>query len=272
MKDILEKETGDMSKQIKLFLTDLDDTLLTSGQQITERTRQVFQRCREQGILTGFATARAEMPSQKYIDILQPDVKVLNNGGLVKIGEETVVQTMMSAATVDGILSELRQTDGLGDVTVETGKNFYSSCRNILQTYGSDYAHGIYCDYAEPLGQASYKMTVETKNAELFYDIVSRYPECRGFGFAMENWYCICPQGVTKGGAVEKAADFLHIEASEIAAFGDDVSDLEMLRFCGHGVAMINGLEEVKAAAGYVTEYDNDQDGVAQFIEEHFLK
>ncbi len=260
-----------MNNKIRLFLTDLDDTLLTADQQITERTRQVFRRCKERGILTGFATARAELLSQRYADILQPDVMILNNGGLVKLGDKTIVQTLMSAETVDGILDKLYHTKGLGDVTVETVSNFYSSCKDILQAYGPDYAHGIHHDYAEPLRQASYKITVETKSAEDFYNIVGQYPECRGFGFFMENWYCICPKGVTKGAAVEQAAEYLQIPASEIAAFGDDVSDLEMLRFCGYGTAMINGLEEVKAAGRYVTAYDNNHDGVARFIEEHFL-
>ena len=45
-----------------------------------------------------------------------------------------------------------------------------------------------------------------------------------------------------------------------------------MLQFCGYGTAMINGLQKVKEAAKFVTKYDNDDDGVARFIEEHFLK
>lgn len=261
-----------MSHKIKLFLTDLDDTLLTTDKQITKRTRHMFEQCKKRGILTGFATARAELPAKKYIDLLKPDVQILDNGGLVKIDGQTVVKSVMSAETVDGILSKLHGTKGLGDITVETEERFYSNCRNILELYGSDYAHGVYHDYSTPLNQASYKMTVETENAELFYQIVSEYPECRGFGFAMEGWYCICPKGVTKGGAVEKVAQYLKIPAAEIAAFGDDVSDLEMLQFCGYGTAMINGLQKVKEAAKFVTKYDNDDDGVARFIEEHFLK
>ncbi len=260
-----------MPNKIRLLLTDLDDTLLTTDKQITKRTRQAFQKCREQGILTGFATARAELPSKKYMDILRPDVKILDNGGLVIVHDEIVAQTMMSAETVDGILAGLCQTDGLGDVTIETGDQFYSSCRDILGTYGSDYAHGIYHDCAEPIRKPSYKMTVETTNSDAFYRVVEQYPDCHGFGFAMENWYCICPNGVTKGNAVEALATHLHISPAEIAAFGDDVSDLEMLRFCGYGVAMINGLPQVKAAGTYITEYDNDHDGVARFIEEYFL-
>ena len=261
-----------MDNKIRLILTDLDDTLLTEDKQITEYTREIFRKCRERGILTGFATARAELPSQKYVDILQPDIRIMDNGGLVKMNDEIIVQTVMSAETVDGILYQLRQTEGLGDVTVETEHKFFSNCKNILESYGPDYAHGIYHDYAEPLHMASYKMTVETKNSEEFYRIVNQYTECRGFGFAMEDWYCICPCGVTKGNAVEKTAAHLQIPLSQIAAFGDDISDVEMLRCCGYGVAMINGLEAVKEAGRYISDYDNDHDGVARFIEEHFLK
>ena len=260
-----------MKNKIRLFLTDLDDTLLTSDQQITEKTKEVFKKCKERGILTGFATARAELPSKKYIDILQPDVRILDNGGLIKYKNQTVASTLMSAETVDGILAELKQIRDLRDVTVETEDAFYTNCKTFLDSYGTDYAHGIYYDYSEPLHKASYKMTVTTTNPKAFYEIVNRYPECRGFGFAMEDWFCICPKDITKGAAVKKAAEYLGIPAAEIAAFGDDVSDLEMLRYSGYGVAMINVLPEVKAAGNHITKFDNDHNGVARFIEEMFL-
>jgi hydroxymethylpyrimidine pyrophosphatase-like HAD family hydrolase len=54
---------------------------------------------------------------------------------------------------------------------------------------------------------------------------------------------------------------------TEIAAFGDDINDMEMLQNCGVGVAMANGLDRVKAAADWVCD-TNDQDGVAKWLVE----
>ena len=50
----------------------------------------------------------------------------------------------------------------------------------------------------------------------------------------------------------------------ENGIFLDDHNDLEMLEYCT-GVAMGNALDEVKAAAEFVTD-TNDNDGVAKFL------
>ena len=40
-----------------------------------------------------------------------------------------------------------------------------------------------------------------------------------------------------------------------------------MLQAAGHGTAMINAEPEDREAAGAITEYDNDHDGVAEILE-----
>ena len=43
-----------------------------------------------------------------------------------------------------------------------------------------------------------------------------------------------------------------------------------MIRNAGVGVAMKNAVQIVKDAADYITEYDNNEDGVAEVIEKFF--
>jgi hydroxymethylpyrimidine pyrophosphatase-like HAD family hydrolase len=47
-----------------------------------------------------------------------------------------------------------------------------------------------------------------------------------------------------------------------VAAFGDDTNDVEMVRDSGFGVAMANAVDEVKAVADFTTR-TNNEDGVA---------
>ena len=49
-------------------------------------------------------------------------------------------------------------------------------------------------------------------------------------------------------------------------AFGDYLNDLTMIRECGESYAMANAHPEIKTAARYVTEYDNDHDGVMRVL------
>lgn len=74
----------------------------------------------------------------------------------------------------------------------------------------------------------------------------------------------------TKWNAVKQIAKHWYITVEEIAAFGDDFNDIEMLSNCKIGVAVSNGLDKAKAAADYVCD-SNDNDGAAKWIDEHLL-
>ena len=65
-------------------------------------------------------------------------------------------------------------------------------------------------------------------------------------------------------------ADHLKIDRKATMALGDGGNDLSMIQTAGIGVAMANGLEEVKAAADFIT-LSNDEDGVAAAIEKIVL-
>jgi hydroxymethylpyrimidine pyrophosphatase-like HAD family hydrolase len=75
---------------------------------------------------------------------------------------------------------------------------------------------------------------------------------------------------VTKASGIKYIADYFSISLSEVAAFGDDYNDVDMLRECGAGVAMSNAIDECKAAADYICG-DCDDDGVARWLEENVL-
>ena len=51
---------------------------------------------------------------------------------------------------------------------------------------------------------------------------------------------------------------------------GDGFNDVSMIQFAGLGVAMANAQEKVKERADYITERNNDQDGIAEVIEKFF--
>ena len=75
----------------------------------------------------------------------------------------------------------------------------------------------------------------------------------------------IVPIGVNKAKALAKLAITLGVELSQVAALGDGLNDVEMLREAGLGIAMGNAPEAVKSAADWITG-TNDEDGVAQAV------
>jgi len=69
-----------------------------------------------------------------------------------------------------------------------------------------------------------------------------------------------------KGIALERLAGMLGIERRAVMAVGDAHNDLGMLRWAGLGCAMANAAPEVMAAAAWVSERSNAEDGVAWLI------
>ena len=70
---------------------------------------------------------------------------------------------------------------------------------------------------------------------------------------------------VNKGTGLKMLAESLGIKRDSIMAIGDNNNDLPMIEYAGIGVAMENGLPEVKRAADFVTK-SNEDDGVAWAI------
>ena len=78
-------------------------------------------------------------------------------------------------------------------------------------------------------------------------------------------------EGVSKFTALEEIKSILGLNSNQVAVFGDYDNDLSMFACSNHCIAMKNGSELVKKSANYITEYTNDEDGVAIFIRENIM-
>lgn len=84
--------------------------------------------------------------------------------------------------------------------------------------------------------------------------------------FANKKWLKIIKKGYNKYTAVCELAKFINVKNQEIIAFGDGLSDIDMLKNCGVGGAVSHALPNVKENAQYVTTYDHNHDGVIEFL------
>ena len=73
-----------------------------------------------------------------------------------------------------------------------------------------------------------------------------------------------------KGNALQHLCEYYKIPLANTLAFGDEDNDIEMLQVAGVSVSMGNAKEHIHAVAQY-KGLTNDEDGVADFLEKHFL-
>ena len=252
---------------INVIVLDLDGTVLHDDKSISDYTISILNRCKEKGIQIVVATARSEKAAERYIKKIAPDVIIANGGSLVRYKGEVIFECRLRAKIIDSIICEIMNHKDFVSVTAETDKGYYVSWETADV---AEYAHAIHYDFTTPLSQDVYKITVELKSTDCIYYIQEKYPECGVISFSDMNWYRIANKDATKMNAIRALANYFQVELSGIVAFGDDYSDLEMIRDCGIGVAMKNGISEIKAIADCICETNND-DGVAKWLENSLL-
>ena len=74
-----------------------------------------------------------------------------------------------------------------------------------------------------------------------------------------------------KGTAIKILLKYLDLNRNYSMCFGDGRNDCSMFNVCKNKVAMLNGNNKLKEKADFVTEYSNEKDGVAKFIEKNLL-
>ena len=75
---------------------------------------------------------------------------------------------------------------------------------------------------------------------------------------------------INKYSTLKKVADFYNIPNERIIAFGDAGNDIPLMEGAGIGVAMQNGIESIKDYADFVTDEDNNNEGIANFLVKYF--
>ena len=74
-----------------------------------------------------------------------------------------------------------------------------------------------------------------------------------------------------KGQAIKELCEYLNVNLKHTYGFGNDYNDIEMFETVNHSIVMENANADLKEKAKIIAK-SNDEQGVAKFLEELFLK
>lgn len=261
---------GGLMSNIRLIVTDLDFTLLRSDQSISDYTAEVFHKCSEAGILTAFATARFIHGVQNFIDRIHPDYAVLNDGTMIYHKTSFLFGLPLDPQAVHGLITNLKKLDPDIQLSAAAQEIVY---RNHHQSgYTNFTPMSAFADFEQPFTDTIFKLVASPSRDEYkeeFPALAQKYG-CKTFQYRGENRHAFLSEQAGKFAGIQKLANHLQIPLSQVAAFGDDRNDIEMIQNCGLGIAVSNAIPELKAAADAHT-CSNDEDGVARYIEKYLL-
>jgi len=254
--------------EIKLVVTDLDNTALLPDKTVSPRVAAAFRACSSKGIRTAVATARAYSRNSWFLDALGVDCAVVNDGTVVYSDGEIVYDAPLPGDTAYAILAEIIKAGQLHEITILTEKEFYW---NRVAELNEQPANHYYVDFAKPfrLDKPIYKVLARITDKAVAEEIAEKFG-CRLQCYRDEPLYAFVSKDSGKMLGICRLCDALGIGVENVAAFGDDLNDIEMLSSCGQGIAMANAIDDAKAVADFIT-LSNEEDGVADYIEKHFL-
>ena len=253
---------------IKAIVTDLDGTLLRTDKTISDYTTGVLRKCREAGVKTVFATARSQQSAKLFLQRFQPDAFIGHGGALTLIGNETAGRIAISSETCAHLIRRCLETPEVTAIYAIHETAALTSRRDVESD--PEYSHYRHADLLSLTGESYLKISIQCLSPETARQIAEEFPECRMQSYSGEDLYSFASVEATKWNALRALVAHEDISTEEIAAFGDDWNDLEMLQNCGAGVAVENAIPEVKAAARFHTA-SNDKDGVAKWLEANLL-
>lgn len=277
-----------MKHKIKMIGFDLDGTLLTDQKELGEYTVQILKRAVEEGIVILPITGRPLCGLPKEVTGLTGlRYAITANGARILDLKNAAVlkEQLVSVETAEKILDILGNYDSLREIYYDgTG---YAE-REKLEQIDHFFEEGPMAEYVrstrQPVENLMDKFRKESREVDkvqgVFADLGEREAaldeirKLEGVTItgALHNNIEVNAAGVDKGNALLWLAQYLGIAPEETMAFGDGNNDITLLEKAGTGVAMKNGIEEVKHAADRITEKTNDEEGAAKFIETYVLK
>jgi len=252
---------------IKLAVFDLDNTLLCSDKSISAYSIDVLTKLRSKGCLIAYATARPERALGRHVKSFVPNFVIANNGAVIVKNGKVIYSCIINNEIINTVLSQLADDSEITCISAEVGEFLYTNYQG--PSWGEGW-NPIYNDFKSTCFESVIKISTECENLGHVASIIEQYPDLHFYGNTGEPWQQIMNADATKFNAIKRISELYNIDISDIAAFGDDFNDIEMLRSCGIGVAMGNAIDEAKAAVDYVCG-TNDNDGAAKWIEKNLL-
>lgn len=249
--------------QKKLVIFDLDDTLLNNNSEVGEYTRTLLKRVQDEGHYIAFNTARSQMRSESIYDVVKPDFAIYNGGAQITDKEgKTIFEAGIDNDLCNVLVSELfAATDRF---SYQNADWFYSANEDYN---APDVKYFDFKNQEFPTG--AYKIIAFSDNPDTLVPIAEKYD--LDFITYFGGPFCrFTKKGVTKASGNRALAEILNIDLADVIAFGDDIGDLGMLKEAGVGVLMKNAKDHLKTEEYIISEFTNDEDGVARFLAKYF--
>lgn len=266
----------------KILFTDMDGTLLNSDKQVSPSLRELLSRMIGAGnrlVLSSGRTQSSIEKAMQRIGLSFPHMLLISTNGNAVYdcdAKRFLFQKTVPVEIAQGII-DLAHKHGLHIQS-------YTDTHVVCEQDNTELAFykkgtGMDCiiakDIMRTVGQPPCKLlAISLENRSLLEPLrreaMEKYGDTITALFSCDQYLEFFDKTAGKGNAVRYVCDYLNVPLANAVAAGDAENDISMLNAAGTGVAMANADPLVKEHADYITEHDNDHDGLADAIHRYF--
>ena len=254
-----------MRKEMVLF--DIDGTLMNKEKIIPESTKQAIKELKQNGIHIALATGRPSFLFKEVCSELEIDSYVCFSGQYVVYEGEVIYENAIPQSEVERLQLRAESNDyPMIFMTDEEMKSTIEGHPHVKEGLSR-------LKFAYPETDPQFIKDKTIYQALLFCDeLGEKGMRCQEGHSRFIRWHefaCdVLPGGGSKAVGIQKLLDAAGIDIKNTFAFGDGPNDIEMIELAAVGIAMDNGVPELKAAADHITDHV-EKDGVVKGLR-HF--
>ena len=272
-----------MLENLKVFVADVDMTLVNDKKILMPITKKAMQMLRDQGVYLGIASGRpiaghlVRRAENWGFDRQFDFIIGINGGQLHDYTDDTFTESnKLSRESVKEIV-ELMEPMDLNPFVYEEG--YMLAKRMDQQTYESSIRNDEPVRVVENLDEIwekeRNKIMFRARDLDMIKDMLelARSHPSEKYTFFQTGPLMLEFQDprINKATATELFCKKHGITPDQVIAFGDSSNDNEMMAYAGLGVCLLNGKDDSKAIADMITEYDSNHDGVGHWFEDHYF-
>jgi len=268
----------------KLFLTDLDHTFLRDDLSISNYSKTIWNSMAKNHIM-GIATARTYKKSEQFLRGLHINTPmILLDGSLIITPEKKIVDMkVLSKKVADEIIHcgsklgiypfvlALKDRD-LNEAFLYPTKTNPHQSELLLRYKGDDNLQE--CSDIKGM-QDNFKLVYfgeKNQLEELQNNLQSIFKDEIKYLLAPEAYLgcyflTLLHKSADKAHGLKKVREITQIDYKDFTVFGDNLNDLGMFKLSQISVAVANAQEEVKKIATVISDYNNNEDAVAKYLE-----
>lgn len=264
----------------KILATDLDGTLNNDFHQITKGNKEAISQAVKEGMKVLICSGRSPASIEPYAKnaglaekgfygigfngcvVYEADtMKIIYEKRLEKENALKIISLIKNAYSSAPVMAYVQQDL----IYYETGQEYicgYSDRVNIKREKIEDFNKAVKDDVFKVI------ICWAPEKLQGIYDAIKDEVGQYGFMFfSSPNLLEFSPLGSDKSTGVKFLADYLNVGMDEVICVGDNYNDLEMVKEAGLGVAVKNAVKELKEAADYITDKDNNEDAVKEVLD-----